>query len=112
MYGFERKHLVRLSLIIAALVGFVALIVVLNVGPREQLENAFGVTETAFSVEDSTDATVKLDNGSKVVVRWPRGTAFLPGARVELSVQAAGPETMRYYRYKFLGYRNGEHPKE
>ncbi len=113
MYGFERKHIIRLSLIFIVVTLVVGLAVLFRTQPSRQLGNVFGMVETAFTTSQKvyglTRATVKLDSGAKVVVDLPSGMPFVPGARVELSVHETGSEPMRYYTYKFVGYR-GEQP--
>ena len=106
--GWQRKHLIRLALIIAGFAVFAACVVFMGTSPREKLANVFGVAETAFapSRRGWSEMTIKLDNGTKVVVTLPRGRPYIPGARVELEVTAIGSGDTRLYLYDFAGYRD------
>lgn len=109
--GWQRKHLIRLTLIIAGIAVIAAWLVFLATSPREKLANVFGVAETAFAPsrpEVRSEMTVKLDNGIKVVVTLPRGRPYIPGARVELEITAIGSGDTRFYVYKFAGYRDSD----
>ena len=111
MYGFKRKHIVRLTLIAVMALSVVAIVVVFRSAQTYQLENVRGVLETAFTTGKRgtwTDATVTLDDGRKVMVHMPIGIPFVPGARVELSVHVREPEGMRHHEYKFVAYRSQE----
>lgn len=110
--AFERKHVIRLLLIVGAIVGIFWFAISAVGRPIGSPKNVRGTVETAFSAGQRTPGytavTVMLDNGTKVSVDLPYGIPFVRDARVELAVTSHNTGFGVQYRYKFARYLENE----
>lgn len=106
--AFERKHIVRLLLIIGIAAGL-SLIVLEYFGRNDrQLDNVVGVVESAAPQlrrpEPFVYITVKLDDGRKAVFELPSNHSYIPNARAELRVWARDSFGATHFTYHFERY--------
>jgi hypothetical protein len=106
--AFQRKHVIRLLLIVGFVAGVALVVGQFAGGNPRQLDNVFGVVETAASHGrlhgGDTYMTVTLDDGDKIIVELPKGQLVIAGARVELETRARDTATGTWHRYKFVRY--------
>lgn len=106
--AFERKHIVRLLLIVGLAVGLTLVAVEFFGRNERQLDNVVGIVESGAPQlrrpAPIVSVTVKLDDGRKVVAALPANHSYIPNARVELRVWARDSFGGTYYTYSFERY--------